>query len=81
MFEILRIKIINMKVKCPICAKETNFENNPWRPFCSKNCKVIDLWNWFHEYYSIKVEEIDENVKGEESDKTNSMWRSRKNGQ
>lgn len=72
-----------MKIKCPVCGKVTEQENNPWRPFCSKNCKIIDLWNWFHEYYSIKIDEFDEKINMEEvgDDKTNSMWRSRKNGQ
>lgn len=72
-----------MKIKCPVCGKETEWENNLWKPFCSKNCKILDLWNWFNEAYSIKVEEVEEitNLKEELNDKTNSMWRSRKNGQ
>lgn len=72
-----------MTAKCPVCGKETNLENNPWRPFCSKNCKIIDLWNWVNENYSIKVEEVNQkiNIEEEENDKTYSMWRSRKNGQ
>ncbi len=72
-----------MKIKCPVCGKTVEYGNNPWRPFCSRNCKIIDLWNWFHEYYSIKVGEVDEtiNIEEEQDDKNNSMWRSRKNGQ
>lgn len=72
-----------MKIKCPNCGKLVEYEGNPWRPFCSKKCKVLDLWNWFYEKYSIKVEESDEKTKVEEEvdDKANSMWRSRKNGQ
>ncbi|MCX7723617.1 MAG: DNA gyrase inhibitor YacG [Thermodesulfovibrio sp.] len=71
-----------MKIKCPVCGKVVKYENNPWRPFCSKSCKIIDLWNWFHEKYSIKVEEVDEKINIEEvkDDQNNSMWRSRKNG-
>ncbi len=72
-----------MKMKCPVCGKLIDYENNPWKPFCSKNCKIIDLWNWLHENYSIKVEEINEKITLEEenNDKDNSLWRSRKNGQ
>lgn len=72
-----------MKIKCPNCGKLVEYEGNPWRPFCSKDCKVLDLWNWFHEKYSIKVEESDEKTKVEEEadDKANSMRSSRKNGQ
>jgi endogenous inhibitor of DNA gyrase (YacG/DUF329 family) len=72
-----------MPAKCPVCGKETNLENNPWRPFCSKNCKIIDLWNLVNENYSIKVEEVNQkiNIEEEENDKSYSMWCSRKNGQ
>lgn len=72
-----------MKIKCPVCGKVVDYENNESKPFCSKNCKIIDLWNWFHEYYSIKVEEIDEKINSEEekNDKTHDLWCSRKNGQ
>lgn len=45
-----------MKIKCPKCGKEAAFENNPWKPFCSKSCKILDLWDWLHESYSIKEE-------------------------
>jgi endogenous inhibitor of DNA gyrase (YacG/DUF329 family) len=48
-----------LKVKCPICKKKTNWENNPYRPFCSKECKLADLYHWIEEDYRIKVSEID----------------------
>ena len=36
-----------MKVKCPNCQKETEWnEKNPYRPFCSERCKLIDLGAW-----------------------------------
>jgi len=35
-----------MKVHCPVCKKEENWENNPFRPFCSDRCKLIDLGEW-----------------------------------
>lgn len=58
-------------------------KDNPWRPFCSKTCKILDLWNWLNEKYSIKVEEIEETKINEEvnNDKDYSLWCSRKNGQ
>lgn len=46
-----------MKIKCPICGKETEWENNKYRPFCSERCKLIDLGYWVSEDYSIKLEE------------------------
>ncbi|HEC97951.1 MAG TPA: DNA gyrase inhibitor YacG [Nitrospirae bacterium] len=42
-----------MKIRCPICKTLTTWEENPWRPFCSKRCKVIDLGTWASEEYSI----------------------------
>ncbi|MBX7219513.1 MAG: DNA gyrase inhibitor YacG [Blastocatellia bacterium] len=38
-------------MKCPICGKETTWENNPTRPFCSERCQTIDLGNWASEEY------------------------------
>ncbi|MGI4851499.1 MAG: DNA gyrase inhibitor YacG [Janthinobacterium lividum] len=43
-----------MIIKCPICQKQ--FQEN-WRPFCSKQCKEIDLGRWFLGNYSIPTEE------------------------
>ncbi len=42
-----------MMVKCPRCGKQTDNANNPFRPFCSENCKVIDLGNWISGVYRI----------------------------
>jgi endogenous inhibitor of DNA gyrase (YacG/DUF329 family) len=40
-----------MSVKCPICKKEVDWEENPYRPFCSERCKLIDLGQWAKELY------------------------------
>ncbi|MFY9608890.1 MAG: DNA gyrase inhibitor YacG [Blastocatellia bacterium] len=42
-----------MFVKCPICEKPTTWKDNPYRPFCSERCKIIDLGNWASEDYHI----------------------------
>ncbi|MCS6873262.1 MAG: DNA gyrase inhibitor YacG [Pyrinomonadaceae bacterium] len=42
-----------MLVKCPNCKKETEFVGNPFRPFCSERCKLIDLGAWVDEEYKI----------------------------
>ena len=39
--------------KCPRCGKPVSFEENPYRPFCSKKCKMVDLGAWFKEEYQI----------------------------
>ncbi len=41
-------------VKCPTCGKMSEWsENNPWRPFCSERCKLIDLGEWATEGHRI----------------------------
>ena len=42
-----------MTVKCPRCGKQAPFEKNPFRPFCSERCKLIDLGKWVSGEYRI----------------------------
>ncbi|MCK5553974.1 MAG: DNA gyrase inhibitor YacG [Deltaproteobacteria bacterium] len=44
------------EVICPKCRRETKWEKNPHRPFCSKRCKLIDLGLWVDERYAIPGE-------------------------
>ena len=44
---------MGLKVKCPNCKKEVQWEDNKWRPFCSERCKMIDLGTWAKEDYRI----------------------------
>ena len=46
-----------MEVSCPICQQKTPFEDNPFRPFCSKYCKTIDLGAWANEEYVVEGKE------------------------
>ncbi len=46
-----------MKARCPICKRTTTFKENPWKPFCSERCKLIDLGMWAKEEYKIAGEE------------------------
>jgi endogenous inhibitor of DNA gyrase (YacG/DUF329 family) len=58
-----------MKIRCPICKRMTTWEENPWRPFCSERCKLLDLGAWASEKYRIagkKEEEEDEEEKEED---------------
>lgn len=43
-------------VKCPTCRKETAWEGNLFRPFCSERCKMIDLGAWANEEYRVPGE-------------------------
>jgi len=45
-----------MRIKCPTCRKWTEWEDNPYRPFCSERCKLIDLGRWASEEYRIEGE-------------------------
>jgi len=52
-----------MNVKCPRCGKETETAKNPFRPFCSERCKLVDLGNWLSGNYRIPSTERPEGDK------------------
>ena len=43
-------------VKCPTCGKQTEYQGNENRPFCSERCKLIDFGAWADEEYSLPSE-------------------------
>lgn len=53
-------------VLCPQCRTECLFGlTNPYRPFCSERCRLIDLGAWASESYRVPVsEEPDPDGKG-----------------
>ena len=53
-----------MIVRCPQCQKETSFKDNPFRPFCSESCKLIDLGKWASEAYRVPTRTKDEEEDG-----------------
>ncbi|HQR14865.1 MAG TPA: DNA gyrase inhibitor YacG [Nitrospira sp.] len=38
---------------CPECHQSTTWNDNPWRPFCSERCQLIDLGAWAGEQYRV----------------------------
>jgi endogenous inhibitor of DNA gyrase (YacG/DUF329 family) len=44
-------------MKCPICHRPTTYEGNPYRPFCSDRCKLLDFGAWANEEYAVPAEE------------------------
>jgi len=45
-------------VTCPTCGAQTEYTSaNPYRPFCSRRCKLIDLGQWATENYRIPESE------------------------
>lgn len=48
------------EVKCPQCHKTSTFApDNPYRPFCSERCKLIDLGQWAEGKYAIPVSQTE----------------------
>ncbi len=41
-------------MRCPICRKKVQ-PDDPYAPFCSDRCRIIDLGNWASEKYVIPV--------------------------
>jgi len=51
---------ISTQVKCPTCGKYIAWsKEQPWRPFCSERCRVIDLGGWADESYRISDNKAD----------------------
>ena len=42
-----------MKIKCANCGKQTVWEGNEFRPFCSERCRMIDFGAWIDEEYRV----------------------------
>jgi endogenous inhibitor of DNA gyrase (YacG/DUF329 family) len=53
-----------MKIACPACGAETQYNENKFRPFCSYKCKNRDLINWAGERYKIPLNENEEKSNG-----------------
>jgi uncharacterized protein len=48
--------------RCPQCRRETSWEDNPWKPFCSERCRIIDLGRWASEEYRVPMTETPDDV-------------------
>ncbi len=46
-----------MLVNCPRCGLPHEWDANPWRPFCSERCRLIDLGDWLCERHVIAGDE------------------------
>jgi uncharacterized protein len=45
-----------VRVNCPTCQRELEWETAPFRPFCSERCRLIDLGAWLTEQRAIPGE-------------------------
>jgi len=56
-------------VACPTCGKGAAWTPaNPWRPFCSERCKLVDLGAWADESYRVPVAENKDDPEGGDPD-------------
>ncbi len=47
-------------VRCPNCGQDAIYAaENPFRPFCSKRCRLIDLGEWVEGNFRIAGSEAD----------------------
>lgn len=54
-------------VRCPSCGEQHPYRtDNPYRPFCSKGCKAIDLGAWASEQYRMAARPSDSDDSGDE---------------
>ena len=57
------------QVNCPTCQKIVAWrEDNPFRPFCSRQCQLIDFGDWASERNTIPVEEGPEDFRLDDLD-------------
>jgi endogenous inhibitor of DNA gyrase (YacG/DUF329 family) len=55
------VQPVTRKVTCPTCKKQSVYSpDNPYRPFCSERCKLIDMGQWATENYRIPQAELPE---------------------
>ena len=46
------------RVACPGCGAPAEYSPaNPWRPFCTERCRLVDLGAWASESYRIPVKD------------------------
>lgn len=51
------------KIACPTCGKKNTWQpENPFKPFCSDRCKLIDLGEWARESRKIPGDPVDPNL-------------------
>lgn len=52
-----------LTVRCPSCGLMHPYRtDNPYRPFCSKGCKAIDLGAWASESYRVEAKPTTEDL-------------------
>ena len=52
--ELIEDMMLGKKAVCALCGKP---QSKSYKPFCSANCKLIDLGNWMNGDYKLPSEE------------------------
>ena len=61
------------EVKCPQCGRLALYApENPYRPFCSERCRLIDLGEWADGKYAIPVHKEAQSYQEESGDEDES---------
>jgi endogenous inhibitor of DNA gyrase (YacG/DUF329 family) len=48
-----------LMVNCPTCSESAQWSrDNPFRPFCSERCRLIDLGQWADGNYHVPGENV-----------------------
>lgn len=48
-------------VRCPQCGRPAVYApENPFRPFCTERCRLIDLGQWADESYRVPAEPVED---------------------
>jgi len=56
-----------IQVSCPQCGKSAPWgPANPYRPFCSERCRLIDLAEWASESYRVGASESADQTEGKD---------------
>jgi endogenous inhibitor of DNA gyrase (YacG/DUF329 family) len=55
-------------VLCPTCRRECRWQDNPFRPFCSERCKVVDIGAWATGGHRIPGEPVENETPDDEDE-------------
>ncbi len=66
-----------LQVPCPKCGNPADWYDNPYRPFCSERCQILDLGAWAAGEYRVagefssegdEQEEVSQNDEGSQNE-------------
>ncbi|MDY6323042.1 MAG: DNA gyrase inhibitor YacG [Succinivibrio sp.] len=64
-------------IACPVCGKKHPYRSSdPFRPFCSERCKLIDLGEWASDNRVIEGEALEDDEDAELADSADLSGRS-----